>query len=93
MVVSDDPVYGALRAQLEFLWEADADPLVPPRRGPKPKRATLLRVLSELEREKLPIRTGLRSPVVKRIADKLGVSHDQARDLLHQLADLAEKLK
>ena len=46
-VVSDDPLYGLLRVQIELLLEADE--LAPKMRGPKPKRQTLLRILDILE--------------------------------------------
>jgi len=89
-LISDDPVYGLLRVQLEHLQ--DADRLSPRRRGPKPKRQTLLKILEILERDRLPIRTSPVSPVVARIATEIRLSPLQTRDLLHQLADLSEKL-
>jgi hypothetical protein len=89
-VVSDDPLYGLLRVQIELLLEADE--LAPKMRGPKPKRQTLLRILDILERDRLPIRTSLVSPVVARIAKEIILTAMQTRDLLHQLADLSEKL-
>ena len=89
-IVSDNPVYGLLRVQLEFVQ--DADDLGPTTRGPKPKRETLLRILDILERDQLPIRTSLVSPIVRRIASEINLSEAQIRDLLHQLADLSEKL-
>lgn len=89
--VSSDPRYGLLRAQLMHFQ--DADKLAPKAtRGPKPKRATLLRILTILESEDLPIRTGDRSPVVAHVAGQMNLSESQVRDLLHQLADMAEKL-
>jgi hypothetical protein len=89
-VVSDDPVYGMLRVQLEHLQEADK--LSPRRRGPKPKRQILLKILEILERDHLPIRTSPVSPVVAEIAKEIKLSVMQTRDFLHQLADLSEKL-
>jgi len=89
-IVSDDPVYGLLRVQLEHL--RDADKLSPRRRGPRPKRQTLLKILEILERNRLPIRTSPVSPVVARIAKEIGLSAMQTRDLIHQLADMSEKL-
>jgi hypothetical protein len=90
-VVSADPCYGSLRAILKHLEEADG--VAPRRRGPKPKRRMLLRILDVLEADGLPIRTGDRSPIVSRVAAAIGLSEAQARDRLHQLADMAERLE
>jgi hypothetical protein len=90
-VVSGDALYGTLRAQLKHIKEADA--LAPKSRGPKPKRETLLRILAELEAADLPLRTNAASPVVKHLTLKLHLNKWHVRDLLHQLADMAEKLK
>ena len=91
LAISRDKHYGTLRAQLELLREADA--LAPAQRGPKQKRDMLLRILDVLEDEGLPIRTGDRSPVVNRVAEAIDRSPAQARDLLHQLADMVEQLR
>jgi hypothetical protein len=90
-VVSEHPVYGTLRAQLALVMEADA--LAPTSRGRKPDRTVLLRLLTALERDGLEIRTNYVSPVVKRLAAEVNLSPMQVRDRLHQLADMAEKLK
>lgn len=90
-VVSGDPVYGVLRTQLELLQEADL--LAPPPRGPRPKREMLLRILAELEEAGLPIRTSMESRTVTHVAQRIGRSPAQARDLLHQLADMAAKIQ
>jgi hypothetical protein len=50
-------------------------------------------MLAEMEATDLPIRTNTTSPVVKHLARELNLSVLHVRDLLHQLADMAEKLK
>lgn len=90
LALSDGPVYGLLRVQLELLKDADA--LEPKRRGPRPKRDTLLDMLDILEQGQLPIRTNAVGPVTRQVAEKMGLSRMQTRDLLHQLADMAEQL-
>jgi hypothetical protein len=90
-VVSSNEIYGTLRAQLEYLREADA--LEPPSRGPKPKRTTLLKILDLRDTYGVAeIRTSIRSPLVARVAKGIGKSPEQTRDLLHQLKDMEEKL-
>jgi hypothetical protein len=91
LAVSGHPVYGALRAQLELVLEADA--LAPTSRGRKPERTVLLRLLAALERDGLAIRTNYVSPIVKRLAAEVHLSAMQVRDRLHQLAGMAEKLE
>lgn len=104
-VVSEHPVYGTLRTLLNQIRESDTHSPPSPGPKPKrdtllcildmlenpDEAARKLTIVKRLEGvEHIPIRTSADSPVVKYISAKLNKSEAQTRDLLHQLADLAE---